>query len=192
LQYRNLRPVRALMTSSVQRNRCTVEELIAEYESGPRNGSKLLRLALEDARNGARSIAEAEAIEVLRRSPVPNFEANVPIVTTSGALVAEGDCVWRELRAVLEIDSREYHFSEEDWNATMERHGKLARHGVSVLHTPPSKVRRHAARWAKEVEQWLRARAAELGVAYRAQADPLVVPTTPGQPQPFVVPDLLV
>jgi hypothetical protein len=191
LQYRRFRPVRALVTSAVQQKALEIEELICELESGPRNGSAWLRRALADALDGAKSIAEAEAIDVLRRSPVPEFEANVPIVTASGVVIAEADGLWRELRAVLEIDSRAYHLSEDDWDNTRKRHGRLGRHGLSVDHHSPKEVRGDPAGFAKEVEQRLRARAAELGIPYRPARDPLRRPAIPGKPEPFIVPDLL-
>jgi hypothetical protein len=189
-QYRQFRAVRALVTSAVQRKRCTAEDLISELELGPRNHSAHLRRAVADLRAGARSVAEAEAIDILRRSPVPRFEANVPIVTVSGRHVADADCLWRELRAVLEIDSRQFHFEEEDWEATMARHSVLGRYGLAVDHCSPKQIRRDNTVWARGVEQWLRARAADLQVAYRPAKDPLVLPAVPGKPAPFVVPDL--
>jgi len=191
LQYRHFRPVRALVTSAIQKQLCSIDDLVAELESGPRNNSGWLRNALADVRGGAKSIAEAEAIDILRRSPLPEFEANVPILTARGIQIAEADCLWRELRAVLEIDSREFHFAEEDWNRTRKKHSRLGRHGLSVDHHSPAEVRRSPTLFAKQVEQWLRARAVELGVPYRPVQDPLRVPAVLGRPEPFVVPDVL-
>lgn len=190
LQYRRFDPVRALVTSAIQREVCSIEDLVAELEDGPRNDSGFLRRALADVRGGAKSIAEAEAIDVLRRRPLPEFEANVPIMTVSGRLVAEADCLWRKLRAVLEIDSREFHFYEKQWDKTRKKHSKLGRHGLSVDHHSPAEVRSDGWLFAKQVEQWLRARAAELGVPYRPVRDPLRLPAVPGKPAPFIVPDL--
>ena len=191
LQYRRFRPVRALVTSAVQRQRCRPEELIAELESGPRNHSALLRRAVDDLRSGAKSVAEAEAIGLLNRFPLPPFEANVPIVTTRGVRIAEADALWRELRAVLEIDSRQFHFEEDEWEGTMERHSLLGRRGLAVDHYSPKQVKRGGASWVKGVDQWLRARAAELQIEYRPVKHPLVLPPIPGEPEPFIVPDLL-
>jgi hypothetical protein len=174
----------------VQRGRCSVEELIAELDRAPRNNSALLRRAVDDVRGGAQSVAEAEAIDVLQRSPLPPFEVNVPIITPSGMLIAVADCLWRRLRAVLEIDSREFHFREEDWQRTMARHSLLTRHGLSVDHYSPAQVRRNPQSWARGVEQWLRARAAELHLTYQASRNPLMIPLNLGRPEPFVVPDL--
>jgi hypothetical protein len=68
---------------------------------------------------------------------------------------------------VLEIDSREFHFDEPAWHATMQRHNRLTRHGLAVTHYPPSAVQPG---WTDEVAAWRRARAVELGVTYRGRA----------------------
>jgi hypothetical protein len=101
--------VRALVTSSIQRRACRIEDLLAELRAAPRNGSGSLRVALADAVDGARSAAEARALGRLRRAPVPAFEMNVPVML-AGRASYYVDFLWRALRAVLEIDSREYHF----------------------------------------------------------------------------------
>ena len=52
----------------------------------------------------------------LRRAAVPDFELNVPILLTLYLrAIAIADILWRALRAILEIDSQEFHFSAEDW-----------------------------------------------------------------------------
>ena len=104
------RPVRALVTTAVQRELCSVEELTAQLRCAP-------------------SVAEAEAAELLRMGGVPTFELNVPIVH-AGRVIAVADVLWRKLRAVLEIDSREYHLSEAQWKAMMARHNKLTNVGL--------------------------------------------------------------
>ena len=154
--------VRALVTDAVQRRLCTPEQVLSEYRSGPRNGSGLLRRVLDDVLRGARSVAEVDASRALRRCRlVPPFEMNAPIVD-GGRQIAVADFLWRSLRAVLEIDSREFHFSEVDWKATMVRHNRLTRMGYAVAHYPPSEVRRRPTAWATEVADWLSRRAAEL------------------------------
>jgi hypothetical protein len=89
--YRTLPPVRALVTSAVQRRRCTLVDLLAELRSGPRNGTAHLRAALADAVDGARSEAEAKALRRLARERVPPFELNVPIVGRDGHVIAVTD-----------------------------------------------------------------------------------------------------
>jgi hypothetical protein len=187
LLYRRLAPVRALVTSAVQAQRCRAEDLLDEADLVPRNHSAPFLEAVADLRDGARSIAEAEAIHILRRAPVPVFEANVTIVTAGGRVLAVADLLWRELRAVLEIQSRQYHFSEQEWANTMRRHNRLTPYGLALAHYRPAEIRRRASGWAHEVETWLRARARELGVPYVV---PRVRPASELHPPPFVLPDL--
>lgn len=164
LNERWLNPVRAMVAAAVQHRLCTVDDLMAELGAAPRNGSGLLRRALAEVAEGARSAAEAQALQYLRRAAVPPFELNAPITDSRGRVVAYADVLWPRLRAVLEIDSREYHFDADDWRKTMRRHNKVARLGYALTHYPPSAI---GPGWTDEVETWLHARAAELHVPYR-------------------------
>lgn len=193
LQYRTLPPVRALATSAIQRGLCAPAELAAELDAGPRNGSALLRLALDDVLDGAHSIAEAEAVDFLRQADVPAFELNVAIVDHTGRVLAVADVLWRALRAIAEVDSKEFHFDEPEWQATSRRHNRLTGRGFAVQHYPPSEIRDRGTYWADEVAQWLRARAVELGVPYLAGGVAYGaggVPLRPGPdgPPPYVLP----
>lgn len=163
--FRRLNPVRAMVTGAVQRNRCTLEQLVTELRGCPRNRSKLFRLALSDAVDGARSVAEATAAARMTAARIPAFELNVPILDAAGDLVAIADVFWREVRAILEIDSREYHLSEAAWKATMTRHNRLTRGGLALTHLPPSDVMGRGDAWLRDLRVWLGDRARELGVS---------------------------
>lgn len=164
LQYaENLDAARALVTSALQRRRCTMAELLAEYRRGPRNHSGALRAALSDALDGARSVAEATAARRLASGPVPPFELNVPVVDEEGRLLYVIDELWRELRAGVEIDSREYHFDEPDWQRTLIKHNDLTRFGLAILHYPPALITGRGSSFVPDVADWLRLRAVELG-----------------------------
>lgn len=91
----------------------------------------------------------------------------VPLVDASGRVVYVVDVLWRELRAALEIDSREYHFSVVEWQSTMRRHNRLTSVALSVMLFPPARLMGRDSSWLAETAQWLRARAAELAVPYR-------------------------
>ena len=56
-------------------------------------------------------------------------------------LVAVADAWWEEAGVAAEVDSREYHFSAEDWQATMRRHDRLVARGVLLLHFTPRQIR---------------------------------------------------
>lgn len=161
---KSLAPARAMATAAVQRGLCLPEELVAELENGPQGRSYFLRRALADLDAGAASIAEAEAIDLLNERGLQPFEVNVPIIDETGNVIAVADALWRRLRAILEVDSREFHFDEVSWKRTMRRHNQLARLGYAVAHYPPSDIRTRRQVWADEVAAWLAARARELAL----------------------------
>ena len=177
LQYQDLGSVRALVTASVQRRRCRVSDLLAEWPGVPRNNSRLLRLALADLADGARSAAEAVCSRRLNRSGIPPYQLNVALRDDQGLMIL--DVYWPELRAALEVDSREYHFSEADWKSTMARHNRLTALGIAVTHYPPSEVMGRSTGWVDQVATWLAERARELGVVPPRGRGPIRPPKTP-------------
>jgi hypothetical protein len=165
--YRSDGSVRALVAAAVQGNHCTTDELRSALDGAARRGSAIFRRTVDEVRDGARSVAEVHASEQLRCAPVPDFELNVPIVDADRRTIAIADVLWRALWAILEIDSREFHFSAEDWHQTTYRHNQLTARGFAVTHYPPSRVMA-GKQWTEEVASWLQARALELNVPYQA------------------------
>lgn len=163
--YRTPDPIRAVVTSAVQRGLCTPDALRGVIADTARRGSGHLRRAVVEVLDGARSVAEAAALADLCTAAVPPFELNTALVDPSGRVVAVADFLWRRLRAVLEIDSREFHFSERDWKRTSTRHNRLTAAGFSLLHFSPSQVSAGTG-WLDQVVTWLRRRAVELGIDY--------------------------
>lgn len=184
----DLRTTRSLVTSAVQRRGCTLADVADELDAARRNGSRWLRQAVHDLGDGARSEAELVAARRLNRADIPAFELNVPVVDEFGRVIFVLDVLWRALRAGLEVDSRECHFSDAEWQATMARHNHLTRFGLSMTHYPPSRIVKRDDPWLSEVADWLHRRAVELkvpqwrtrGVLARVRSDvvrPFVVAT---------------
>ncbi|HEY2167288.1 MAG TPA: hypothetical protein VGH01_08995 [Jatrophihabitantaceae bacterium] len=189
LDCRELSSARALVTASVQRGLCSTTSLLSEYQSGPRNGSYFLRRAVLDVLDGAHSVAEAEAMDVLVDAALPTFELNVALADQSGRVRFVADVLWRSLRAVLEIDSRAHHGNEADRLATMARHNRLAAAGLVVVHWAPTVIRGEPHGFAHQVKEWLVRRAAELNTELPPGTGP-IRPPGGASPQPFVVPGL--
>lgn len=165
LDHRRLSEVRALVGSALIRRHCSLDALVRELNGLPRNRGAHFRRAVSEALGGARSAAEADAARRLARHPrVPAFEPNVAVRAADGRRYVV-DFLWRALRAVLEIDSREFHISAEQWAATLARHNALTAAGLAVLHQPPSAISGPDGRWLDETADWLARRAGELGVA---------------------------
>jgi very-short-patch-repair endonuclease len=152
--------VRALVAKVVQGGLATVAELGLELDAGPRRGSALLRQALTEVGLGAASAPEARAATALRRAGIVGFEQNVRLDLPDGVRWV-ADFYWPKLRAILEIDSVDYHFKRADWQGTWDRHLSLTTHGFSVIHRPPSALRDER-RFIADVRAWLAGREAEL------------------------------
>jgi very-short-patch-repair endonuclease len=168
---RSGREVRALVAQAIQQQRCLIEMLAAELEQGPGKGAGLLRAALAEVEVGIRSVPEGDLRALLkrRRVPMPMFNARLYAGTT---LIGVADAWWPDAGVVAEVDSREYHYSAEDWQGTMRRHDRLVAHGVLLLHFTPKQIRGQP----EEVVAQIRAALAagrgrrRLPVTYRAAA----------------------
>ena len=97
---------------------------------------------------------------MLRRAGITGFVQNAVITLPDGSTRVI-DFYWPGLRACLEIDSVEWHFSQADWKATLDRHRLLTTAGFSVVHLPPSALDNEP-KFIADVRSWLSARAAEL------------------------------
>jgi very-short-patch-repair endonuclease len=137
---RSGREVRALVAQAIQQQRCSIAMLVDELEQGPTKGSGLLRAALTEVEAGVRSVPEGDLRGLLRRAKMPEPQFNARLYC-GGKLVAVADAWWEEAGVVAEVDSKEYHYSAEDWQRTMRRHDRLAAQGVLLLHFTPAQIR---------------------------------------------------
>ena len=83
--------------------------LIDELAEGGRNNSGLLRKAVGEVLGGARSVAEAEFQDLIKRAKLPLPLFNKPVRRRDGTLIAIADAWWPEVGLVAEVDSREWH-----------------------------------------------------------------------------------
>jgi very-short-patch-repair endonuclease len=130
--------VRAVLAEAVQRNYATVRELARELEYAQRNGTALLREVLAEVADGARSAPEAQLRQLIARSKIlpkvrwnPKLPGGLP---TPDGYIEEADMA-------LEVDSREFHLSPDDWEKTLKHHNELAAAGILVLHFTPKQIR---------------------------------------------------
>jgi hypothetical protein len=152
---RTLREVRGLVAQAVQQQRCSIETLDIELEQGPAKGSALLRMALTEVRDGIRSVPEGDLRVLLRRERVPMPMFNARLYDEKKTLIAVADAWWEDAGVAAEVDSREYHYSAEDWQHTMRRHDRLVARGVLVLHFTPARIRAEPQAVAAEIRSAL-------------------------------------
>jgi hypothetical protein len=152
---RSAREVRVLIAETVQQQRCTIEMLNVELEHGPAQGSAFLRAALAEVREGIRSGPEGDLRVLLRRERLPMPTFNARLYDEKKALIAVADAWWDDAGVAAEVDSREYHYSAEDWQRTMRRHDRLVARGVLVLHFTPARIRAEPQAVAAEIRSAL-------------------------------------
>jgi len=103
----SLHDTRALVCESVQRRLTTPERLGAELDRAPRNGTALLRRAVEDVTAGRWSAPECETLDVIRSSlMMPEPQINTPLPDLEDITP---DGWWLEARLAYEVDSDEHH-----------------------------------------------------------------------------------
>ena len=97
--------------------------------------------------------------------PSPMFNARLYV---GQAFTAVADAWWPEAGVAVEVDSREWHLSPEDWERTLRRNARMGRHGIIVLHFTPRRIRNEPTEVAAEIGSALQAGRARPALAVRA------------------------
>lgn len=137
--------VQAMLAEAVQRGFTSPAKLLAELNAGTTRGTALPRRLLNEVTAGVRSVAEGDALRLSRRSGLPPFDLNVPILGPDGSQLAVVDAWNDDVALAWEMDSLEWHLSPRDYANTLRRHNALVAAGIVVVHTLPSDLRRRPA-----------------------------------------------
>jgi very-short-patch-repair endonuclease len=150
----SLREVRAVAADAVQRRRCRIDQLAEELARGPVRRSAWLRRTLAEVADGVRSAAEADLRDLIRAHglPPPLFNARLYI---GPEFLAVPDAWWPAKGVVVEVESREWHLSPEDWDRTLRRSTRMSALGINVMHFTPQRIRTEAAAVAAEIRSAL-------------------------------------
>lgn len=133
--------VRAVVSSALQRGKCTFQQLAQELDHGPSAGSRQLSMALVEVSDGARSNAEISLHKLIDGSDLEKPLYNAEIWTQDGQFIATADAWWQRAGVAGEVDSRQYHFKAADYRDTQMRHNRMEKHGINVQHWLPSVIR---------------------------------------------------
>jgi hypothetical protein len=145
--------VRSALAEVVQRGRATPAELVQEFDDGAQRGTRLPRDVLREVSDGIRSVAEARARTLLRRSRVlPAALWNPRIVDASEHFIASPDAWFDDVGMAWELDSREWHMSPADYDLTLERRSAMIAAGILVIATQPSRIHQAAPQVLSELE----------------------------------------
>ena len=136
----DVREVRAVVADAVQGGKCTIEQLAEELRAGPKRESGRLREVLEEVADGIRSAAEGDLRLLIKRSGLPEPMYN-PDLYVGSEFLARPDVYWKDAGVAGEVDSREWHYSSEQWAKTVARHSRMTAHGLLVVHHTPKQVK---------------------------------------------------
>lgn len=132
--------VRDLIFEVVQRGLTTPEQIEDERRRGQKRGRRFAGLALEEVFAGARSVAEGDVRRAFESRGLLGLIYNPRLHLPDGSFLCAPDVYDPRTGTVLEVDSREHHFSVQGWEATMRRHARMTAAGLAVLHVPPSRM----------------------------------------------------
>jgi hypothetical protein len=137
----DLREARAIIAGAVQSRSCWASEIAAELDAGPVRGSGLLRKVLAEVGEGVQSAPEAELRDLIKKARLPMPLFNPRLYLPNGTFLGCPDAWWPEAGLAVEIDSKRWHMSPEDWEHTMDRHARFGEHAIVTLHFSPHKLR---------------------------------------------------
>jgi hypothetical protein len=137
----SMREARAVIAAAVQHGACTIGQLTEELNAGPARGSALLRSVLSEVGAGVRSAPEAELRGLIKRAGLPPPMFNPRLYLPDGTCLGSPDAWWAEAGVAVEVDSKRWHLSPDDWERTMGRHTRFGAHAIVTLHFTPHKLR---------------------------------------------------
>jgi very-short-patch-repair endonuclease len=127
----NRRQVRSVLEALERRGIYIGKELDELLERTPnRKGARTLRATIAEMTGPApwhQSVLEETFHELIRRSDLPDYEANA---------IVDGECVdalWRNERVIVELDGFAFHKSRAQFEADRRRDAKLTVAGYRVL-----------------------------------------------------------
>ena len=177
-QLSDLRDVRTIVAAGAQWRGLSVAELAKELEQGPTAGSAGFREVLAEVADGIRSAAEADLRKLIKRARLPDPCYN-PRLYKGQEFIAMPDAWWPEAGVAVEVDSKQWHFSPRDWEATLARHARMSSFGITVLHYPPRRILTEPAVVAAEIRSALDVGRTRPRLALRTVSSSWAPPTGP-------------
>lgn len=131
-------------------------ELDRAIRDRPRSwGNVPRRRALELARHGAASVAEARLHDLLRLGNLAGWTPNARILDAGGRTIARADVLFAAQRVVIEVDGRAYHGADR-FQADRDRDNTLVAAGYLVLRFTWLDLTEHPARTLERIRAALR------------------------------------
>jgi hypothetical protein len=139
---REVEPVSSILLEALESGLCSHSELTAELDSGSRRGTALPRTILRELAEDIRSVPELTAVTLWKRAGLPYAHHNVKVFDKQNQYVGMPDLWCDEVALAWEIDSWAFHEKRAHYAKTLQRNSRYAGHGIVVVQTLPSRLRR--------------------------------------------------
>lgn len=138
---RSAAQARAIVIEAVQRGITRCADLRHELETGAIRGSRIARVAVQEAEAGAWSVPEADLLGLLEHSTrLPTVMANPRLTTPQGQRLPTPDAWVDDVCLAIQVHSRTFHARDGDWDATVMTDGLLVEQGAAVLGVTPARI----------------------------------------------------
>jgi hypothetical protein len=153
-QITDLRTTRAVLAEAVQQHHTSLDRLEEEVRRAGRSRTAIVRHALAEILDGARSAPEAELRALLETSTIlPPALWNPILRTVDGERLPTPDGYIHEAALAFEVDSREFHADPYGWARTLDRDNALSAVGIDTAHFTPNDIRRRPAHVLRRAER---------------------------------------
>src|SRR6266702_1252389 len=98
--------------------------------------------------------------------PAPTYNAR--LYAADETFLGIADAWWQGAGVAVEVDSREWHLSPEDWERTLRRHRRMSAYGIIVLHITPRQIHNEPVRILADLAAALEAGRSRPALAVRA------------------------
>lgn len=123
------------------RRLCTLDQLRAATDAGPRRGVARLRAALPHIRAGAMSPPESELRLDLVAAGLPEPMLDVEIRDDDGRLLGITELVYPQPRVAIEVEGDHHRTSKRQWDRDLEKYAAYTAAGWLVVRVTVAQVR---------------------------------------------------
>jgi hypothetical protein len=132
----------AIVCEAVERRLVTPAALRDEVECGPRTGSAIVRQAVERVEAGAWSVPESDLLDLIEACPaLPVTWGNPTLQAADGTRLPTPDAWFDDVALAVQVHSRRWHSTPDQWDATVMTDGILIEHGIVVVGVTPRALR---------------------------------------------------
>jgi hypothetical protein len=145
---------RTLLIQAVQRGHVRERDLWSELDAGPVQGSANVREAMRQVGTGAWSPPEFDVLSAMSKSKVlPRVWPNPKLINADGTVLPSPDGWIGEVALAIQVQSRQYHLRDADWEGTVATGTVFAEYLVPVLAVTPAQIAADVQGFVRRVEQ---------------------------------------